>query len=134
MSGKYLKQAVPLFLSPVSAGFPSPAEDVIDRNLDLHEYLIKHPAATYFVRVVGDSMLNAGIHHGDILVVDRSIKPESEHIVVASLNGDFTVKHLVCEHKRVFLEPDNPRYTRLEVTTNEDFTIWGVVTGVIRKL
>jgi DNA polymerase V len=99
-----------LYLNPVPAGFPSPAEDVIDRSLDLQELLVKHPAATFFVRVRGESMLGAGIHHDDILVVDRSREPQGDQIVVAALDGEFTVKHLHRKGKKVFLVPDNVKY------------------------
>ena len=85
----------PLFSSGVSAGFPSPAEDHIDRKLDLNELLIQHPVATFFVRVAGESMKDAGINHGDILVVDRSLEAVSGKIVIAIVNGELTVKRFI---------------------------------------
>src|SRR5476651_1795909 len=88
------KQPLPLYLSRIKAGFPSPAEDHVDKKLDLNEHLIKHPASTFFVKVKGDSMVGAGINSGDMLIVDRSIKARDKKIVVAMLNGDFTVKRL----------------------------------------
>jgi DNA polymerase V len=125
---------LPFVLSPVAAGFPSPAEDVIDRSLDLQELLVKSPASTFFVRVQGESMIGAGINHDDILVVDRARDVDGDQIVVAALDGDFTVKHLVRKNKKVFLVPDNSRYKPLEVTETMDFQVWGVVTSVIRIL
>ena len=88
-------QSVPLFQDPISAGFPSVAEDYIENSLDLNELIIKHPASTFFVRVQGDSMRGAGILSGDILVVDRSLEASNNKIIVAIVNGEFTVKRLV---------------------------------------
>jgi len=123
----------PFFLSRVCAGFPSPADDYLDKGLDLNEFLIRRPAATFFIRVQGDSMLNAGIHSGDILVVDRSREARNNSVVVAVLNGEFTVKRLRRSAGRVFLCPDNERYRTLEVTRDMDFEIWGVVAHVIHS-
>jgi len=125
---------VKLALGPVVAGFPSPAEDVIDRNLNLQELLVRKPAATFFVRVSGESMLGAGINHDDILVVDRSKEVEGDQIVVAAVNGEFTVKHLSRKGKRIFLVPENVKYKTMEITEGMDFEVWGVVTGVVRVL
>src|SRR3989304_10351570 len=122
---------VKLALGPVVAGFPSPAEDVIDRNLNLQELLVRKPAATFFVRVSGESMLGAGINHDDILVVDRSKEVEGDQIVVAAVNGEFTVKHLSRKGKRIFLVPENVKYKTMEITEGMDFEVWGVVTGVV---
>ena len=122
---------LPLFEMPVRAGFPSPAEDYLERNLDLNEHLIQHPAATFLVRADGDSMLGAGIHKGDILIVDRSLEASSGKIVIAVLNGEFTVKRLRIDQERLFLEPENPRYKAIEIDPSWDFQIWGVVTCVI---
>jgi DNA polymerase V len=124
---------LPFFDGGIMAGFPSPAEDYAELPLDLHELLISHPAATFFVRVEGDSMKGAGMQSGDILVVDRSLAPQNGKIVVALLNGEFTVKRLKMEEKKVYLIPENPRYPTLEVTAESDFQIWGVVTYVIHR-
>ncbi|MFP4168501.1 MAG: LexA family protein [Desulfonatronovibrionaceae bacterium] len=124
---------VPLYLSGVQAGFPSPADDHIDRQLDLNEYLVENPAATFFVRACGDSMRDAGIHDGAILVVDRAREPGGRSIVVAVVNGELTVKRVRREGEKMFLLPENPDYPALEITPETDFEIWGVVTGVIRK-
>ncbi len=125
---------IPLYQTAVSAGFPSPAEDDVDAELDLNELLIKHPAATFFLKVSGDSMINAGIHNGDILVVDRSLTPSNGKIVIAAVNAELTVKRLQTKGKKVFLVPENGAYPILEVKEEMDFRIWGVVTNVIHAL
>lgn len=123
-----------LFSAKVSAGFPSPADDYMEGQLDLNEYLVKHPAATFFVRCTGDSMINAGISDGDILVVDRSLTPVSGKIVIAVLNGELTVKRLYKCAENVELRPENPKYSTIRVTKEHDFMVWGVVTSVIHKV
>lgn len=134
---KYLDgmTALPFYSSKVSAGFPSPAEDYIADKLDLNDHLIKHPAATFLVRASGDSMINAGIHENDILVVDRSLKATSGKIVIVAIDGQLTVKRL---HKksdgRFVLMPDNPAYSAIEVAEESETVIWGVVTHVIHSL
>ncbi|MBU0580138.1 MAG: translesion error-prone DNA polymerase V autoproteolytic subunit [Candidatus Margulisbacteria bacterium] len=127
------KQKIPLFTVGISAGFPSPADDFIEKKLDLNEHLIKHPAATFFVRISGDSMQNAGIHSGDILVVDRAEKPSDGKIVVALLNGEFVVKRIKKQQNKIFLLPENSKYKPLEVTKEMDFEVWGVVLYVIHQ-
>jgi DNA polymerase V len=124
----------PLYFFPVAAGFPSPAEDYIQEELDLHKLVVRNQAATFFLRVSGDSMLGAGIHDGDLLVVDRSRNPESGKIVIAAWDGELTVKRLEIRNRRIFLIPDNPDYPEFEVTDKEDAVIWGVVTFVVHKL
>jgi DNA polymerase V len=123
----------PLFVCGVSAGFPSPADDHIDRKLDLNELLVRNPAATFFVRAAGDSMRDAGIHHGDILVVDRSLKAVNGKIIIAIVNGDLTVKRLLRNNTSCQLVAENPDYKPLEITLNTDFNVWGVVTSVIHQ-
>ena len=125
---------VALFCSKVSAGFPSPADDYMEGKLDLNEYLVKQPAATFFVRCTGDSMINAGIAEGDILVVDRSLTPISGKIVVAVLNGELTVKRLYKHEEYLELLPENPNYHPIRVNKEHDFMVWGVVTSVIHKV
>lgn len=124
---------LPLFSAGVPAGFPSPAEDHLDKKLDLNDLLIAHPAATFFVRVSGDSMKGAGIFSGDILVVDRAIEGTNGRIVVAIVNSEFTVKRLLIREKKIYLSPENPAYPTLEVSQESDFQVWGVVTYVIHK-
>lgn len=124
---------LPVFLSEVAAGFPSPAEGYMEEALDLNELLISHPAATFFVRVSGESMADANIHPGDVLVVDRSVEAKNKDIVIAVLNGEFTVKRILKKGKQVFLTPENSEFSPIEVKTGEEFHIWGVVTYVIHK-
>jgi len=125
---------VPLFLETVAAGFPSPAGDYIERRLDLNEHLIQHPSATFFVRVAGDSMTGAGIHDGDILIVDRSLEPAGGSIVVAAVNGELTVKRLMKHDGRCTLKPENDAFGCIEVAEYSDVHIWGVATCVIHRL
>ncbi|HOP31404.1 MAG TPA: translesion error-prone DNA polymerase V autoproteolytic subunit [Spirochaetota bacterium] len=124
----------PLFVVRVPAGFPSPADDYIENTLDLNDFLIEHPAATFFVRVAGDSMTGAGINSGDILIVDRALTPRSGSIVVAILNGEFTVKRLSCVNGKMFLLPENPAYDPIEITDGSGFEVWGVVAHVIHTV
>lgn len=131
---KRTEQEHPLFLANVPAGFPSPADDYIDRKLDLNEYLIKHPAATFFVRVEGESMIGAGIHSGDILIVDRALEPADRKIVIANVNGDLTVKRIRQIKDKLFLAAENPDFDPIEINEEEGFTIWGVVTYVLHPL
>ena len=119
--------------SSVVAGFPSPAEQYQEPPLDLNELLVKRPAATYFVRVEGDSMTGAGILDGDYLVVDSSLEPHDHDIVIANLNGEFTVKELRTG-KFPRLVPKNPAFPVIEIKEGDVLTITGVVTGVVRKM
>lgn len=127
------KAKLDLFLSPVAAGFPSPASDYIDKSVDLNEILIKNKPATFLVRALGDSMVNSGIFPGDILIVDKSITPSHKNIVVAILNGEFTVKRFIKEGNRIILRPENIKYKDFEIKEEDDFKIWGVVTFVIHN-
>lgn len=124
----------PLYGSKVPAGFPSPADDYIEKQLDLNEHLIKHPSATFFVRVSGNSMINAGIHENDILVVDRSITPVTGKIVVAAIDGQLTVKRLHKTNEKLFLMPENQEFEPIEVREGSEVYIWGVVTNVIHAV
>ena len=123
---------LPLYSSKVQAGFPSPADDHVDEFLDLNQHLVKHPASTFFVKVSGDSMLNAGIHPGDILVVDKSLSPVNGKIVIAVINGDLTVKRLIKNSLGIFLYPENQKFKPIKVTENT--LIWGVVTNVLHAV
>ncbi|MEW6520824.1 MAG: translesion error-prone DNA polymerase V autoproteolytic subunit [Thermodesulfobacteriota bacterium] len=124
----------PLFSSGVSAGFPSPADDYIDRELDLNEYLITNPAATFFVRVAGDSMVGAGINHDDILIVDRSLEPVSGKIVIAIVDGELTVKRLIKTGDCCRLAAENPLYPPTDIEKGMELAVWGVVTCAIHRL
>lgn len=121
----------PLYSSTVRAGFPSPADDYIEDRLDLNNYLIKHPAASFFVTASGDSMQNAGIHSGDLLIVDKSLPAEHDNIVIAALNGELTVKRLSRIDGRVRLMPENDAFEPIDISDEDDLVIWGVVTYVI---
>ena len=129
---------LPLFLARVLAGrptgFPSPADDFIENRLDINAHLVKRPAATFFVRVQGDSMRDAGIHDGDILVVDRSLESASGKIVVAVVDGELTVKRLETRGSAMRLLPENGDYRPTEIIDGMELTIWGVVTSVIHAL
>ncbi len=125
--------SIPLFEARIPAGFPSPADDYIDRSLDLNELLIKHPAATFFVRVSGNSMVGAGIHSGDILIVDRAEMPASNSIVIAALNGELTVKRFVKTGGGVYLLAESPEYDPMQITPEMSFEVWGVVIHVIHS-
>lgn len=124
---------IPLMISRVSAGFPSSAENYLDKVLDLNDLLIKHPAATFFIRVKGDSMVNAGIHSDDILIVDRALSVSNNKIIIARINDELTVKRIKMEHGKTFLVPDNEKYQPIEVTSEMDFEVWGVVIFIIHK-
>lgn len=125
--------ALPLFLESVPAGFPSPAQDYVENRLDLNELMIARPAATYFVRVSGDSMRDAGIIDQDLLIVDRSINPKQGDVVVAELDGGFIVKILVLKPS-VQLLSKNPNYPPISIEEGMTLSVFGVVTGVIRQL
>lgn len=128
------KSSQPLFVANVPAGFPSPADDYKEEKLDLNKYLIKNPAATYFVRVTGDSMIGAGIHSGDLLVVDRSIEPVDKKVVIANINGELTVKRIRIRNNKITLEPENSGFPTQEIKPGTEFEVWGVVTNVIHAL
>jgi len=123
-----------LFEAGVPAGFPSPAADYEEDKLDLNKYLIKNPAATFFVRVMGDSMTRAGIHSADLLVVDRSLEPKDKDVVIAVINGELTVKRIRIRSKKITLEPESENYAPQEITKDTEFQVWGVVTNVIHRL
>ena len=127
------KRKIPLYGDPVKAGFPSPAQDYIERTLDLNELCIRPPNATFFVRVEGDSMIEAGIYEGDVLVVDRSIDADHGDIVVAAVGGEFTVKEF-CTHPSLALLPRNRAYKPIRPRSGEELSIFGVVTNVIRQM
>ncbi len=118
----------------LAAGFPSPAEPEQEARLSLDEYLVRHPLATFFVHVRGNSMSGAGILDGDVLVVDRSLTPVSGDVVVAVVDGAFTVKYLRRRGREVWLEAAHPDYPPLRVPAGEGLEVWGVVVGVVRRL
>jgi len=125
---------LPLYSSRVAAGFPAPVDDCLETRLDLNHYVIKHPSSTFYVRVKGDSMIGAGIHDNDILVVDRSLKPIHKKVIIAVVNGELTVKRLSMKNKIISLVAENENYPPIMVNESMDFSIWGVVTTVIHPL
>lgn len=123
----------PIFTSRVQAGFPSPADDHLEDRLDLNKYLIHHREATFFVRAQGESMLGAGIHPGDILVVDKSLIAKSGKIVIAVVDGEFTVKRLHKHKGKITLKAENPEFDDIVISEGSELIIWGVVTSVIHQ-
>ena len=123
-----------IFNEGVSAGFPSPAEGYSDGQLDLNEYIVKHPAATFYVKADGDSMKDAGIFSGDTLVVDRSLNAVSGNVIIAVINGEFTVKNIYFSPGVVELRPANNLYSSIFPEDGDDFQIWGIVTCCIHQL
>lgn len=128
------KRRQPIFMATVPAGFPSPAADYEEGKLDLNRHLIKNSTATFFVRVTGDSMVKAGIHDGDLLIVDRSIEPRDKNVVIAVVNGELTVKRIRIRKNRLTLEAENEAYQSQEINDGMEFEVWGVVTNVIHAL
>lgn len=124
----------PIFSSSVPAGFPSPADDYIEGQLDLNEYFVPHPSATFYVRVTGESMTGAGILPGDILIVDRSLDAAHDSVVIAVVDNELTVKRLYRKNGRIELRPENPAYPIIQFDQEMELIIWGVVSGVTRKL
>jgi DNA polymerase V len=129
-----LPQPLPLAGATVAAGFPSPADDYVESRIDLNDVLIRHPSSTFFLRVSGDSMREAGILDGDLLVVDRAIEPRPGLVVVAVIEGAFTLKHLRRHHGRWRLEAAHPDYPPLELGDGDDSRIWGVAIHAIHSL
>lgn len=125
---------LPLYGCKVSAGLPSPADDYLEGKLDLNNHLIKHPSATFFVRVRGNSMINAGIHDNDLLIVDRSLEPMSGKIVIAVIDGELTVKRYQKRKEGSFLVPENPNYPEIPLHDGVEVHIWGVVIHVIHNV
>lgn len=123
---------VPYALEKISAGFPSPAQDYIDKALDMNEHLIKNETATFIVKVASLSMLNAGIDINDELIVDRSLDAKHGDIVVALIDNDFTVKRLMIEESRKWLKAENPEYKNIYLADGQELIIWGVVTHIIK--
>jgi DNA polymerase V len=128
IEGVEVGRRIPLrvVLSCVPAGFPSPADDYIEKNIDLNEWMVHNEIATYIVRVDGNSM-NDEIHSGDRLIVDRSLEPRNRDVVIAIINGEMTVKRFVVREKRIFLVAENSHYSELEITGEAELIIWGVV-------
>ena len=130
--GNAQRQKAPLFASEPSAGFPAPADDLVEKSLDINDLVVKNPAATFFVRVRGDSMEGAGIFSGDVLVVDRSVEPKGGKIVVAAVYGEMVVKRIKKVKGQFILYSENDAYEPINIEDNDDCHIWGVVVGSVR--
>ncbi len=128
------KLSLPLLHQHVPAGFPSPADSYAETSIDLNEELIRHPASTFFLRVKGESMRNAGVLDGDLLIIDRSLNPQPGHIVVAVLDGSFTLKRLTYSKNIPYLEAENPKYQPIDLRHYKNVHIWGVAIYSIHEL
>lgn len=126
--------SLPILPFGISAGFPSPALDFMESTIDLNRYLIKHPASTFYGRAHGESMKDAGINTGDILVIDKSIEPRNGIIAVCYLDGEFTLKRIKLEQTGLYLVPENDAYPPIRISAQNELTIWGIVTFVVKKL
>jgi DNA polymerase V len=125
---------IPFIPDGVSAGFPSPAADFMENNIDLNKELSENPLATFYIKVKGNSMIDAGIEDKDVLIVDRSIEPQNNKIAICFVDGEFTVKRIKLEKDCLYLMPENSNYNPIKVTEENEFIIWGIVTYVIKKM
>jgi DNA polymerase V len=125
---------LPFVKEGISAGFPSPADDFLDLSIDLNQEFIKHPSTTFYGRVRGDSMIDAGLSDGDLLIIDKSLEARHGKIAVCFVDGDFTVKRIAKENDKIWLVAENKKYSPILVTEDNDFVIWGIVTTVIKSL
>jgi DNA polymerase V len=130
MKDKYI---LPFTTSTVKAGFPSPAEDFVENRIDIFDKIVKHPASTFLVRAKGDSMNGSNILDGDILVVDKSLTPKNNSVIIAYIDGEFTVKRFFKKDNSIVLYPSNSEYKPIYITSDNDFLVWGVVTYVIHE-
>ena len=126
--------SIPLISPGLSCGFPSPADDHLDEGIDLNREYIRNKDATFFGRVIGDSMIGAGLEEGDLLIIDKSLEPRNGKIAVCFIDGEFTVKRIKISEKTIWLTAENERYKPIQVTQDNDFLIWGIVTTVIKDL
>lgn len=125
---------IPYVDSGISAGFPSPADDFLELTIDLNKELVKHPSTTFIARVKGFSMQDADLKNGDLVMIDRSLNPSNGNIAVCIINGDFTIKRLRVEKENIWLVPENKNYKPIKVTEGDDFSVWGIVTNIIKKV
>ena len=125
--------SIPMFSDSVQAGFPSPAEDYMDMDLNLNDHLVQNPSATFCVKAIGESMKDAGIQSGDIMIVDKSLQPKNRSIVLAVIDGEFTVKRVNINNRQLYLMPENSDFSPIKITEEMDFKVWGVVTYIIHK-
>lgn len=127
-------ESLPYADDGVVAGFPSPAQDFMSESIDLNRDLIHHSESTFYARATGDSMKDAGVEEGDILVVDKSLEPSDGDMAVCCIDGEFTLKFIERHKKYILLQPANPDYSPIKVTPEDDFTVWGIVTYIIHKV
>ena len=125
---------IPFIKEGVSAGFPSPAADFMETNIDLNKELSENQLATFYIKVKGNSMIDAGINDKDVLVVDRSLEPQNNKIAICFIDGEFTVKRILVEKECLYLVPENPNYSPIKITEENQLIIWGIVTYVIKKV
>jgi len=125
---------IPLSQTGVSAGFPSPADNFTDSSIDLNKEFIQNPNSTFYARVSGDSMINAGLDDGDLLIIDKSLEARDNKIAVCFIDGDFTVKRIRIENDAIYLIAENEKYDTIKVTEDNNFLIWGIVTTIIKKV
>ena len=125
---------IPFIKEGVSAGFPSPAADFMETNIDLNKELSENPLATFYIKGKGNSMIDAGINDKDVLVVDRSLEPQNNKIAICFIDGEFTVKRILIEKESLYLVPENPNYPPIKITEENELIIWGIVTYVIKKV
>ncbi|WP_291100419.1 MULTISPECIES: LexA family protein [unclassified Flavobacterium] len=128
------KLRIPFIKEGVSAGFPSPAADFMETNIDLNTELSENPLATFYIKVKGNSMIDAGINDKDVLVVDRSLEPQNNKIAICFIDGEFTVKRIQKEKDCLYLMPENSNYSPIKITEENELVIWGIVTYVIKKV
>ena len=127
------KLPLPFADGGIKAGFPSPAQDYMETAIDLNKELVKHPASTFYGRVKGSSMIDAGVDDGDILVIDKSIRPTTGDMAVCFIDGEFTLKYIKLEEKVIFLIPANEDFEPIKVTEDNNFVVWGIVQNIIKK-
>jgi DNA polymerase V len=127
------KLELPVLPFSISAGFPSPALDFVDISIDLNKHLIDHPSATYYGRVQGESMKDAGINDGDLIIIDKSIEPTNGKIAVCYLDGEFTLKRILIKTDGLWLMPENEKYKPIKIEENNNLVVWGIVTYIIKK-
>lgn len=125
---------IPMLDVGIKAGFPSPAADFEENRISLDRYIIKNPDSTFFAKASGDSMINAGINDGDLLVIDRSLEPRNNVIAVCYIDGEFTIKRIHKTKDKIYLLPENENYKPIEITPENDLIIWGIVTHTIKKM
>ena len=124
---------LPLAAGAISAGFPSPAEEYIELAIDLNKELIKHPAATFYARVKGSSMIDAGIADGDLLIIDKALEPKDGDIAVCFIDGEFTLNRLALKEDGIYLMPANAEFKPIRITEENDFLVWGMLAYIVHK-